>query len=113
MKYLDRVKVININNYYKEHGIYLNRIGTIMSGEIRFNTYYVIFNNEEGNKNWYDECEINIKDLEFVEDGKATDAMILEDLPKNDPRWWCKVEDGFILNLLGEKKNKIPYDYNS
>lgn len=39
--------------------------------------------------------------------------MILDELPKNNPKWWCKVEDGFIVNLLGEKKNKIAYDYNS
>jgi len=37
----------------------------------------------------------------------------LEDLPGNDPNWWCKVEDGYITNLKGERKNKIPYDYNS
>ena len=42
-----------------------------------------------------------------------TDAEIQESLPKQDPRWWCKVENGFIMNLLGEKKNKIPYDYDS
>lgn len=27
--------------------------------------------------------------------------------------WWCKVEDGYIVNLKGEKKNKTPYDYDS
>ena len=26
---------------------------------------------------------------------------------------WCKVEDGYIINLKGEKKNKIPFDYES
>ena len=35
------------------------------------------------------------------------------DLPLNNPKCWCKVENGYILNLLGEKKNSIPYDYNS
>ena len=43
----------------------------------------------------------------------VTDDDILEDLPQHDTRWWCKVEDGYILNLLGEKKNKEPYKYNS
>ena len=39
--------------------------------------------------------------------------FILNDLPQNNPKWWCKVEDGYILNLLGEKKNKEPYKYHS
>lgn len=26
---------------------------------------------------------------------------------------WCIVEDGFIKNLNGDKKNKIAYDYES
>ena len=55
----------------------------------------------------------NIKDLELIEEGIATDEMILDALPQNNPRWWCKVEDGYILNLLGEKKNKEPYKHNS
>lgn len=42
-----------------------------------------------------------------------SDEDILEDLPGHDPAWWCKVEDGYILNLKGERKNKIPYDYDS
>ena len=58
-------------------------------------------------------CEINIQDLELVEDGGCTDEELLERLPKKDPHWWCKVEDGLIMNLKGDKKNKIPYDYNS
>ena len=41
------------------------------------------------------------------------DEDILEDLPAHNPDWWCRVEDGYILNLKGERKNKIPYDYNS
>ena len=56
---------------------------------------------------------IKIKDLELVEESDMTDEQILADLPKNDPHWWCKVENGYIVNLLGEKKNKIPFDYNS
>ena len=56
---------------------------------------------------------IKIKDLELVEESDMTDEQILADLPKNDPHWWCKVENGYIVNLLGEKKNKIPFDYDS
>ena len=37
----------------------------------------------------------------------------LNELPKHNPKWWCLVEDGYIMNLLGERKNKIPFDYNS
>ena len=48
-----------------------------------------------------------------MKDNKCSDKEILEDLPKQNPKWWCKVEDGYIMNLLGEKKNKIAYDYNS
>ena len=61
----------------------------------------------------YAEIEINVSDLELVKDNKITDSAILEALPKKNPKWWCKVENGYIINLLGEKKNKIPYDYNS
>ena len=51
---------------------------------------------------------IKIKDLELEEDSMFSEKEILEDLPKQTPKWWCKVEDGYIMNLLGEKKNKIP-----
>ena len=58
-------------------------------------------------------CEIKIKDLELVKDNGFTDKELLESLPVNNPEWWCKVENGYIVNLKGEKKNKIPYDYDS
>ncbi|MBQ8178122.1 MAG: hypothetical protein IJ033_02910 [Clostridia bacterium] len=51
--------------------------------------------------------------MEVTKESDITDEDILEDLPTPDPRWWCKVEDGYILNLLGERKNKVAYDYNS
>lgn len=38
---------------------------------------------------------------------KYLDEVILSDLPGYDPNWLCKVEDGYIKNLKGEKKNKI------
>jgi hypothetical protein len=56
---------------------------------------------------------IRVEDLEVVNPSNIDDEGILEDLPNRDPEWWCKVEDGFILNLKGEKKNKIAYDYDS
>ncbi len=113
MKYLDKVKVIKDREEYKKNNVFKGRIGTIMSAEIRDNCFYIIFNRENDDKNWYDECVVKIKDLELVEDGNASDEWILENIPLNNKKWWCKVENGYIINLLGEKKNKTPYDYNS
>ena len=56
---------------------------------------------------------IKIEDLELVKDMKTPDEWILNASPKHNKKWWCKVENGFILNLQGEKLNKIPYEYNS
>ncbi len=95
---------------YVEHGVKLNDEGTIIQPEIRDNNFFVVFTDP----NFVKEDEfvvIKIEDLQLVEDGGATDKQILEELPLNNPKWWCKVEGGYILNLLGEKKNKIPYDY--
>ena len=126
MKYLDKVKLIKDRKEYKKEGIYSGRIGTIMDAEIRDNCFHVIFiDSKHYDKNfiWTDEnistleedifLVIKIEDLELVSDNHTSDEVILDSLPKNDPRWWCKVEDGFIYNLLGEKKNKIAYDYDS
>lgn len=112
MKYFDRVKVLRNKKVYNDHNIFAGEIGWINEPEIRANCFDVYFDNND-DEDWYKDCLINVEDLEFVEDGGMTDKQILNDLPKNDPRWWCKVENGYILNLLGEKKNKIPYDYNS
>ena len=110
MKIYDRVKVIHMRDEYVEHGVKLNDEGTIIQPEIRDNNFFVVFTDP----NFVKEDEfvvIKIEDLQLVEDGGATDKQILEELPLNNPKWWCKVEGGYILNLLGEKKNKIPYDY--
>ena len=40
-------------------------------------------------------------------------VFLLKSLPEKYPNWWCKVEDGYIVNLEGDKLNKVPYDYNS
>ena len=121
MKFLDKVKVINLKESYGKENIKLNDIGVIWEAEIRDNSFYVMFDdnsdekfyNEKKEQAFFKYCIINIKDLELVEEGIATDEMILDALPQNNPRWWCKVEDGYIINLLGEKKNKEPYKYNS
>lgn len=49
----------------------------------------------------------------MVQECDATDEDIIEMIPLNNPEWWCKVEDGYIINLKGDRKNKIPYKYNS
>ena len=128
MRVGDDVKVINDNEKYAQEGVYKGMIGYINMPEIRDNSFMVTFidenfNMHEDDPEWFEEhfnelkddifCIIKIEDLELVKEGDATDEMILEELPKNNPKWWCKVEDGYIMNLLGEKKNKIPYDYNS
>lgn len=111
MKYLDEVMVTVNKQKYIKHGIVKGAIGTIILSEIRSNTFYVVFSRSDGSD--YAEMGINVEDLILVKSSRITDADILEDLPKNDPHWWCKVENGYILNLLNERKNKIAYDYNS
>lgn len=107
MKLYDKVKIVKMDNEYKKDIEFL--LGTIIQPEIRDGRFYVAFSKGEG----YIYQDVKIKDLEVVEEGWGTDELILEELPKNNPKWWCKVENGYILNLLGEKKNKIPYDYES
>ncbi len=112
MKIYDKVKVINNKDVYNLNNIYKGDVGTIWFAEIRSGAFAVYFEKPTAKVD-FTLCNIDIADLKLVEDGGMTDKDILEDLPSPDPRWWCKVENGYILNLLGEKKNKIPYDYNS
>lgn len=126
MKYLDRVRVIKDRDEYKELGVYKGMVGTIIDAEIRFRAFQVGFIDERVKDKEFMSVEenifkleddiieyINIEDLEVIEESDATDEYILKNLPKEYPNWYCKVEDGFIVNLQGEKLNKIPYDYNS
>ena len=125
MKYLDKVKLVDD---YAEYGINAGNVGRIISAEIRGNEFLVNFidKNYEIHKNepeWFEKhmselkddisLSVRIKDLELIEDSRLSDNEILKALPKQNPQWWCKVEGGYIMNLLGEKKNKIPYDYNA
>ena len=109
MKYFDKVKVLK--NYEKDN-VFAGEIGWINEPEIRDNSFLIYFETGDDN-DLYKSCVVKIKDLELIEESDLTDEQILADLPKNDPHWWCKVENGYIVNLLGEKKNKIPFDYNS
>jgi len=126
MKLYDEVEVINDSEEYAKEGIYKGMIGRIESAEIRGNCFSVIFIdprfhdpnfiiNEETMYELEDDkiCTMKIKDLKFVKDAECSDEELLDALPLKDPRWWCKVENGYIINLLGQRKNKIPYDYES
>ena len=122
MKLFDKVKVLVSKPEYEEQEVYKGMVGTIIDAEIRFRAFQVIFTDPTPvtSENWdyidlKDDilCYIHVKDLEVVEESDCTDEYLLENLPNQDIRWFCKVEDGFITNLLGEKLNKIPYDYNS
>ena len=114
MKYLDRVKVINMETKYENDGVKLGDIGTIWLPEIRHNQFFVMFDDAEDSDEYFEPryCVINVKDLELYESYGLTEKDIAESLV-NDQPWWCIVEDGFIKNLKGEKKNKIAYDYDS
>ncbi|MEG1536459.1 MAG: hypothetical protein RR416_05780 [Clostridia bacterium] len=109
MRYLDAVRVVT--DKYEKYGIKKGDIGDILCAEIRDLTFCVFFEDENGETD--DGTPIFVGDLELVEDRKIRRESILKDLPNSNIKWWCIVEDGYIKNLLGEKKNKIPYDYNS
>ena len=109
MKWLDQVRVLT--DKYESEGVKKGAIGTIILSEIRQDMFEVVFSDHSGRD--YAEIEIKVFDLEVVRSSNISDESILNDLPLRDPNWWCKVEDGFILNLKGERKNKIPYDYKS
>lgn len=123
MKYLDDVKVINDN--YKELGIKKGYIGTIIDPDIRWNSFYVCFQDQRVYDTNFmskkdnifklddDICEgIKIQDLELVKDNNCSDALIEKDLPASHKLQWCKVENGYIINLKGERKNKTPFKYD-
>lgn len=123
MKYLDDVRVVNDN--YKELGINKGDIGTIIDPDIRWDSFYVCFQDQRVYDSMFmknkdnifklneDVCEgIKIRDLELVKDNKCSNSLIEQDLPDNHKNQWCKVENGYIINLKGERKNKIPYDYD-
>lgn len=128
MKIYDEVKVVHDKEVYKKDGVYKGMVGYISMPEIRNNSFFVTFidKNFDKHKNDYDWfrvhyheiiddvfCAIKIEDLELVKENNYDESELLRDLPNHNPKWWCKVENGYIMNLLGEKKNKIPYDYNS
>ncbi len=128
MKIYDDVRVIKDREEYAKEGVYKGMVGRIILAEIRSNKFMVNFIDEafalhKDEPEWFEEhydelkddinIPIKIKDLELIKENWSTDDSILNELPANNPAWWCKVEGGYIMNLLGEKKNKVPYDYDS
>lgn len=109
MKWLDQVEVLT--DKYEKQGVKKGAIGTIIMSEIRYNEFEVVFSDHTGAD--YAMIEVFVGDMKVTRSSDITDESILKDLPGNNPNWWCKVEDGYILNLKGERKNKIPYDYDS
>ena len=126
MKFLDKVEVINDKKENIDNEVHKGMIETIIDAEIRGNCFNVIFIDERVKDKTFMSIEenflslkddilypINIKDLKLIEDNHCTDDTILDSIPLHNKDWWCKVEDGYIINLKGERKNKIPYDYDS
>lgn len=124
MKLLDDV-IVTSDNYANE-GVYKGMRGTILDAPIIWNSFFVNFQDQRVydkefmcvQKNIFklnDDIYIpvNIKDLKVIKTSKQTDAELAEALPPAPENWWCKVENGYILNAKGERKNKIAYDYDS
>lgn len=124
MKLLDDVIVTNDN--YANEGVYKGMRGTILDAPIILNSFFVNFQDQRVydkefmrvQKNIFKLNDdiyipINIKDLKVIKPSKQTDAELAEALPPAPENWWCKVENGYILNAKGERKNKIAYDYDS
>lgn len=108
MKYLDRVRILTDD--YEKHGIRKGDEGHIMNAEIRYGTF--LFYREDPATLADDKsAAIKIEHMEVVESSDMTDEDILDALPLHNPEWGCKVEDGYILNLKGEKLNKYAYNY--
>jgi len=108
MKYLDKIRVTS--RRYEDMGIKKDDSGIIMQSEIQRNMFQILFTQ---GRNEPILANIHVADMELVQDRGMADEDILEDLPRHDPSWWCKVENGYIMNLRGEKKNKVAYDYDS
>lgn len=111
MKYLDGVRLTVSRKQYEELGLTVGSLGAIVMPEIRGNMFEVEF--FEVNKKGFEVQPIYVGDLEVTRESNVTDEDILDELPNHDPAWWCKVENGYIVNLKGKRKNKIPYDYKS
>lgn len=112
MKMYDIVKITKDSDYLFKQGVRAGREGKIIEPEIENGCFSVLF---------VDRCntepdviaDVKIEDLEVVENGFASDDILLEEIGERSSNKWCKVVNGFIMNILGEKKNKVAFDYNS
>lgn len=112
MKMYDLVMVEKAKAYILGQGVRTKRVGKIISPEIENLSFEVAFID--------DRCieadviaSIKIEDLVLVEEGFANDNILLRALERKGGKTWCKVENGFIKNLVGDTKNKVAYDYES
>lgn len=116
MKYLDEVRLVVDKEKYSKLGIKKGWTGTIIESYISFlgtktGCFDIAFHPPG---TWEDILvSASISDIELVKESEISDTEILEDLPNNDPTRYCKVVDGYIVNLRGERLNKIPYNYTS
>lgn len=124
MKLLDEIRVIN--NNYEDKGVLQGMIGTIIEADIRWNSFYVCFQDQRVYDKEFMKIQDNvfklnediclgiiISDMEVVRESNIDNNDIYNNLPENHKDCWCKVEEGFIVNLKGEKKNNKPYHYST
>lgn len=110
MKFLDGAVLTVDRPEYEKQGLKKGMKGTILIAEIRQETFEVEFMQ---NMKTIAIAVVYVGDLEVYYTSNISDAQLLDNLPTPNPLWWCKVEDGYILNLNGDRKNKIAYDYRS
>lgn len=116
MRLYDTVRLTADRPEYAKYGVHAGDIGTIVSETINFlgtkvGCFEVMFFPETPNKDVY--VSVDVCDLEVVTELHYPDEGILEGLPYHDPSRWCIVENGYIMNLKGEKLNRIPYQYDT
>ena len=116
MKLYDKVRVTVDKGKYSKEGVKKGDVGTIVQECLMFTgskvgCFDVMFfeDGEEGEVY----VSVDVCDLELVKESAFTDEELLECISDHDPSKWCKVVDGYIMNLKGEKLNKIAYKYDS
>ncbi len=84
IKYLDRIKVIKNKEIYFNNHIFKGTEGTIISAEIRNNSFEVVFSKETGED--YASLPILISDLELVSDNGLNDKENFKSTTTKQPR---------------------------
>ena len=116
MKLFDKVKLISDKKKYEIDGVKKGEIGTIIQECLMFTagkvgSFDVLFFEDSKDEEVY--ISVDVCDLEVVKESAITDDELLECISSHNPAKWCKVVDGYIMNLKGEKLNKIPYQYDT